>query len=240
MPGMEPIPETVEAVDDLDPSRDDGNLLVDLVRLANEGKEIVPDLVGVSVATLDDGLTFTLVATTDSIAVLDAIQYVAGGPCVEAALTDQVVAYVPNVLDEERWRLFAEATAAHSVRSTLTLPVLRSGRVVATVNLYAASPRAFGGHHEQLAAVFGGWAAGAVANADLSFATRKEAEQAPRRVRNQNLIDVATGIVAAELRVSVETALDRMREAASRGGVSLLQLTRDIVNVRGWQNRGAD
>lgn len=237
---MEPIPETVEAVDDLDPSTDDGNLLVDLIRLANEGKEIVPDLVGVSVATLDDGLTFTLVATTESIAVLDAIQYVAGGPCVEAAVTDQVVAFEANVLDEERWRLFAEATAAHSVRSTLTLPVLRSGRVVATVNLYAASPRAFGGHHEQLAAVFGAWAAGAVVNADLSFTTRKEAERAPRRVRNQNLVDVATGIVAAELRVSVETALDRMRDAASRGGVSLLQLTRDIVNNRGWQNRGAD
>jgi hypothetical protein len=108
---------------------------------------------------------------------------------------------------------------------------------VGTVNLYAASRRAFVGHHEQLADVFGGWAAGAVANADLSFTTRKEAERAPQRLRNQNLIDVATRIVAAQLGVDVETAVARLRDAASRAGVSLLQLARDVVSARERQNR---
>src|SRR4051794_21231519 len=60
---------------------------------------------------------------------------------------------------------------------------------------------------------------GAVANADLSFITRKEAERAPTRIRNQNLIDVATGIVAARRVVDAETAVARLRDAASRAGV---------------------
>jgi hypothetical protein len=125
---MEPIPETVEAIDGLDPSADDGSLLADLIRSASRGQAVVPDLVGVSIAGFDHGLTFTLVATEEEVAVLDAFQYLAGGPCVEAAHTNQVMAFVPDVFEEERWRFFAEATAACAVRSTLTLPVLNDGR----------------------------------------------------------------------------------------------------------------
>jgi AmiR/NasT family two-component response regulator len=76
-----------------------------------------------------------------------------------------------------------------------------------------------------------------VANADLSFTTRTDAEQAPRTIRNQNLIDMATGIVAAQLGVDVDTAVARLRDAASRAGVSLFQLARDIVSARQRQNR---
>ena len=230
---LEPIPETREAVVNLDPSVDDGSLLDDLMRLSGHAKGIVPDLVGLSLARLDHGLTFTLVATAAEIAILDAIQYAAGGPCVESANANQVVAFEPDLLHEERWRLFAEATAARAVRSTLTLPVMGDGRVVATVNFYAASRRAFVGHREQLAKIFGAWAAGAVTNADLSFATRKEAEEAPLRIQNQNLIDMATGILAAQVGVDVETALARLRDAATLAGVSLLQLAREVLRAKG-------
>jgi hypothetical protein len=149
---MEPIPETAEAINQLEASVDQGDLLAQLTRLADQGKEIVPDLVGVSIAPLDHGLTYTLVATAAEIAVLDAIQYAVGGPCVEAAHTERVVQFDQDAFDEDRWRLFAESTAARAVRSTLTLLLSDDGLEVAgTVNLYAASPRAFDGLHEQLA-----------------------------------------------------------------------------------------
>jgi AmiR/NasT family two-component response regulator len=76
-----------------------------------------------------------------------------------------------------------------------------------------------------------------VANADLSFTTRKEAERAPKTIRNQNLIDLATGMVVAQLAVDVETAVARMRDAASRAGISLLHLAREIVSARKPPNR---
>jgi GAF domain-containing protein len=234
---MEPIPETAEAIDNLDALVEEGGLLAHLTRLADRGKEIVPDLVGVSIAPLDRGVTYTLVATAAEIAVLDAIQYAAGGPCVEAAHAEQVMQFDQNVFDEDRWRLFAQATAARTVRSTLTLPVTSEGRVVGTVNLYAASRRAFDGHHEQLAEVFGAWAAGAVTNADLSFSTRKEAEVAPQVVREQLTIDRATGIVAADLGVDAEAAEARLRDAASRAGVSLAQLAAEIITARERRHR---
>jgi GAF domain-containing protein len=237
---MEPIRETVEAVNELDPSMDEEGLLVLLTELARRGQELVPDLVGVSIARLDQGVTFTLVATSEEIAVLDAIQYLAGGPCVDSAHTNEVTEFNgDDALDEEAWHLFTEATAAHAVRSTLTLPIVSGGRVGGTVNLYAASRQAFVGNHDELAEVFGAWAAGATTNADLSFATLREARKAPAQVRDQNLIAVATGLLAAELGVDVDTAAASLQEAALRGGASLANLARDIVSTR-KQSRDSD
>jgi GAF domain-containing protein len=237
MSPMEPLPETLEALNEIDPGVDE-DLLGQLLDLANRAREIVPDLVGVSVARLAENVTFTLVASDQDIAVLDAIQYAAGGPCVEGAHTRQVREFNDDdVLDEERWQLFAEATAAHTVRSTLTLPVVADGRTVGTVNLYAASTRAFVEHHEDLAEVFGAWAAGAVANADLSFTTRRQARATPKRLRDRAMIDVAVGILAATFDVDFDTAEARLRTAATYAGVSIAQLARDIVRAHGDQGR---
>jgi GAF domain-containing protein len=235
---MKPIPETTEAADELDPRSDGLDLLEHLTDLANRAQEIVPDLLGVSIARMDRGLTFTLVATAAEIAVLDAVQYIAGGPCVDAAHAMEVREFnQDDVLDEETWRLFAEATAARAVRSTLTLPVVTDDGVVGTVNLYGASRRAFVGHHDGLAEIFGAWAAGAIANADLSFTTRQAAQAAPEQVKNQHLVEVATGMVAAQLRVDADTALARLHDAAVRAGATLVELARTIVDARGRQGR---
>lgn len=121
---MVPTPETILAIDKLDPT-DEVDLVAELGRLADRAQQIVPDLVGVSIARLASGLTFTVVATAGEIAVLDGIQYLAGGPCVDAAHTNQALEFDNgDALDEERWRLFAQATAAHTVRTTLTLPLM--------------------------------------------------------------------------------------------------------------------
>jgi GAF domain-containing protein len=236
---MEPIPETVEAINELDPSADpDGNVLANLIELANRGQEIVPDLVGVSIGLLDHGLTFTLVATAEEISLFDAIQYLAGGPCVDGAHTNEVIEFNrDDGLNEEDWQLFAEVTAERAVRSSLTLPLVSGGSVTGTVNLYAASLRAFEGHHDVLAQVFGAWATGAVANADLSFMTRRNAQAAPQKLRDQIDIDVATGIVAAQLGLDVAAASARLLDAATRAGVSLLEIARGIIGAR---KRGRD
>lgn len=238
---MEPIPETVEAVNELEPAADADELLAGLVRLASLAQEVVPDLVGVSIARLDEGLSFTLVATAQEIAVLDAVQYLAGGPCVEAAEADEIREFDrEEVLSEERWSLFAEATAAHVVRSTLTLPVMSADRVTGTVNLYAASRRAFVGHHEELGEIFGAWAAGAVADADLPFNTRREAMTTVQRLREQAVVDVAIGVLAADLAVDVEAAQQHLEQAAARAGVSAVDLARAIVEARRKRDQGAE
>ena len=228
---MEPIPETVEAINELDAGVADENLLAELEAMGSRVREVVPECIGVSLAYLDHGVTFTLVATAEEIATLDGVQYLSGGPCVDAVKgSGQVVATDRDaLLAEENWQHFAQATAAASVASTLTMPILSGESAIGSVNLYGATNAAFDGHHEAVAEIFHAWAEGAITNADLSFRTRREAEEAPKRVAQQARIDTATGIVAARQDVTLDTARERLGEAALRAGVTVAQLAGAVI-----------
>lgn len=230
---MEPIPETAEVLAELAASGEAG-LRRELELRARLVRTFVPDCVGMSLASKHHGVTFTLVATSDEIAVLDAVQYLHGGPCVDAAHTDEVLQVDTDdeaVLDEAGWHQFARATAAHAVASTLSLPVLDNGEVVGTINLYAASARAFDGLHDELATIFGAWAPGAVTNADLSFATRGTAEEAPRTLQEKATVDRAARMLAAATDLTAEEARDSLREAAQRAGVSEIDLAEALFRI---------
>ena len=233
---MEPIPESVEAMQERDPVIGDEHLLERLQEISSEVQVLVPDCIGLSVALLEDDLILTLVATAPEIAVLDALQYLGDGPCVEAVREGAIVELNDaDLLDEESWRVFALASAASSVASTLTLPILRDSEVVGSVNLYAASGHAFSGLHDELAALFGGWAPGAIENADLSFSTRLHAEQAPARLRSRAQIDTAVGILAAYTDLSTASARKRLEESAARAGVSLPRIAQALITLFGGQ-----
>jgi GAF domain-containing protein len=229
---MEPIPETLEAIAELDPHLDDGTLLERLLEMGSSVREIAPDCVGVSVASRRHEVTFTLVATTDEVAALDAIQYLCSGPCVEAVETGEGIATSgDDSMNEPGWQAFAQATAALGVRSTLTFPIIEDGAATGSVNLYGRSDAAFDGKHQRLAAVFGAWAPGAVSNADLSFSTRETAAKAPEQLRTQARVDVATGIVAAVRGVDVASAEELMLDAARRAGISLHKLAEVVLHL---------
>lgn len=76
---MEPIPETVEAIQELTRLGDE-SIARTLMRISRDIERIVPDIVGVSVSVSGD-LTFTLTAPNGPVAKLDGVQYLAGGPC---------------------------------------------------------------------------------------------------------------------------------------------------------------
>lgn len=230
---MEPIPETTEAIEEYGPFTEGGSTLLDDLRnRARQVRAIVPDCVGLSLASIADGVTFTLVASPSEIAMLDALQYVGNGSWVDAAEAERVLEDPhEQMLDEVGWQLFAQGTAAAAVASTLSLPIIVAGRVVGSVNLYAASNRAFTGHHEELARVFDAWAPGAVTNADLSFTTRRTAEQAPHHLHANYRVEVASGILAAREVLDLPVARERLRDAAQSAGVPLAALAETLIEL---------
>ena len=228
---MEPIPETLEALDEVQLYTDEANLEQQLRTTVSTAEQLAPGLIGVSLAFREHGLTFTLIATDEEIATLDAVQYVASGPCVDAVDLGHGIATPDGLLSEQRWQHFARASAASGVLSTLTLPVVEGDVVVSTVNLYGRTEDTFTGKHEVLAGVFGAWAPGAVANADLTFATRRAAEEAPTQLREAAVVDTATGMLAAERGVSVEEARAQLDDAARRAGVPVRRLAGVLVDL---------
>jgi hypothetical protein len=222
---VEPVPESEEVLAQLEAIGGEGTK-AKLLAMGRRVRAIVPECVGLSLGVLADGLTFTLVASSDEIASLDAVQYLDGGPCIVGAQDDEVIR-VDHIddLDEDQWRMFASSTAAAGIASTLTLPIMEQhGRVTGTVNLYASTPDAFDNHHDDLADVLGASAAKAVTNADLPFRTRLAAAQAPQRLNDEDQINIAVGVIAANQAVDLATARERLRTAAARAGVTEVQV----------------
>jgi hypothetical protein len=225
---VEPTPETRKALAEL-ARHGSTDLAVVVLAMGRQAQDIVPECVGLSLALFDEGLTFTLVASAEEIAALDAVQYLDGGPCVAAAHDEETIeAHAGDLIDEDRWLLYARASAAAGVASSLTLPIVSGEQVKGSVNLYAATESAFAGHHEELAAALGASAEQAVLNANLSFSTRLAAAEAPVRVVEQEEIQVALGIIAASQHVDIPAARERLREAAARAGITDVQAARAV------------
>src|SRR3954447_15551531 len=151
---MEPTEETRAAIEQLAGAGGDTALLDRLLLWARIAESLVPSCVGMSVTVVLDGDPFTLTATAPDLATIDATQYLQGGPCVESALSGDEVA-VTDVLDEERWRLFATTAQRYGIRSSLSMPIGGTAfQPPGAVNLYASEPDAFTGREAVLAAVF--------------------------------------------------------------------------------------
>jgi GAF domain-containing protein len=227
---VEPLPETRAVLSELS-AFGDHDLVTDLTSLAEQARSLVPDLVGVSLAALRERLTFTFVATTEIVAVLDAMQYLDGGPCVQAASQNREVSIDDtDALNEDAWLMFARAGAVAGIRATLSLPITKHGKVVGSVNLYANQEHAFDERHEALAGIFGAWAGGAVANADLSLTTRQEALKAPATLATNARIHNAVGVIIAIHGVSADEAQRRLESAAILAGVPAVTIAEVILN----------
>ena len=127
---LEPVPETDRALAGL-ADVVDRPLGAELVRKAAWSRRSCQASLGLSVATVR---TADFHVPPRWIALLDAVQYVFGGPCVDAALQGSTVHGGDNdegLLNEQRWAEFARASAARGVMSTLSLRVQEDGRVVA-------------------------------------------------------------------------------------------------------------
>ena len=227
---MELLPHTKEALDEYlnlaDPDLEDS-----LITMGDSAARIVPECVGMSLTLYDqEDLTFTLVAS--SLPVTEGVQARDTTPADQGAAPDDGRAGgAADLLDEDRWAAFARASAAAGVASSLSLPIIDHDRVVGGINLYASSTDAFSGHHGDLADALGASASGAVANADLSFETRRRAEEAPRQLRDLRLTEVATGILAAREGLDVETARYRLIDAARHAGITEVQAAEMLIRI---------
>jgi len=226
---VEPIPETRKALRLL-AAGGDQHLGRDLDQAARALAGRMSGLVGFSITVVEQGVTFTYLASGLDVAGLDAVQYLDGGPCEEAMRAgERIQLDHADLMDERRWQLFAQAGDASGVASTLSLPIIEAGQVVGGVNLYGAEADTFEGRHEELAGLFGAWAPGAVSNADLSFSSRMEAARAVDRLEELALVDLAVGVLVAAHGIGPQEARARLERAAARAGVSVAQVAQLVT-----------
>jgi GAF domain-containing protein len=217
---MEPIPQTVEVVEELGPFGASGVLRL-LEQNSAEVQHLVPDCVGLSLSLTDDDVALTLVASGSQSAAITGTQDAVDGPGAEPVRADEEIdPHTTGVPDEQSGLELPPGMPTGDIASTLSLPIRADGDVVGSVHLYATSKAAFSGLHEKIAHTFHAWTAGAVTDSDLSFRTRRVAEQAPARLRERFRTDFALGYISASQRVTVEEAGVLLRNAARASGVT--------------------
>ena len=211
-----------------------------LLTRAHQVASVTPGCVGVTIALwgphVGEG-TFTFVATDDQLRVVDAAQYLSGGPC-EQATDDQDILEAADLFSEPRWQLAALAGAANGVRSSLSFPIRSaSSAIIGSVNVYGSQTDTFAGPAGDLPKLFGAAVGDAVSNADLSMSGIDRARQSTRSVKVQALVDIATGLLAEREHLDLTQARQRITDAAERAGVPIRALAELILkHQRGGSN----
>ena len=228
---MQPLPEVRAAVDALASLTGDFDVLRGLEIMSEAAVALVPSVIGVSLTIVVDDEPFTVTATDEATGAVDAVQYLDGGPCLDAA-SDQDPFVVGDLLDEERWQLYRHAATSIGVRASLSLPLGGAGgQIPGAINLYAAEPHAFTGKESLLSDAFQTPAEYFVRNADLSFMSRAAAQRLPEQMQDRAKVDQATGMLAAMLGWSPDEARTRLRAAADQAGTPVATVADMVLSL---------
>ena len=189
----------------------------------------IPGADGVGVTLLEAGRADTIVASTDFVRAVDAIQYAMGqGPCITAAAERRTV-HSASLEDAVDWPDFGPRTAALGVHSVLSLPLVAQDCVVGAMNVYGRVRDAFTEDAMRLGEAFAGPAAMSVHNAQALFQARRLAGELRVAMTNRSVIDQALGVLMSRTGITEDEALARLRTRSQSEQVKVSVLAQRIV-----------
>jgi hypothetical protein len=170
-----------------------------------------------------------VLAATDNWALrLEELQYTVGdGPGVQAYRTGGPVLISDLLVGESRWPGFADVVAEVGAAAAFAFPLQAGGIRLGTLALYRRRPGALGPDELADAAILADLATTALLT-DIA-AQSPDAEPAVGRYDDVN---IATGMLAVQLKVSVEDAFLRLRAHAFSRRRPLLDVARDVLERR--------
>lgn len=187
-------------------------------------RDVAPGVVGLTLCRTEaDGPT-TLQASGPTMALLDALQHLDGGP---APTRDRDV-----VIRADRWPHLARGADSADVRSTRAVAVHRDGVVVGEVHLYAVTDDACAAHADDLAALLDDADLGTRITSAPAVVEEATVEPAPRSLRADGAVHRVIGQLVVRLGIDPMAAHDRLEEAARHGGVDCEDLAAALVDLR--------
>jgi hypothetical protein len=159
-------------------------------------------------------------------------QYTVGeGPGVEAFTTGGPV-LVPDVsVEQGRWPGFVEAALAAGAGAVFAFPLQVGAILLGTLELVRHRPGGLSSGELSDAALVAELATAGLLQ-EAGDAERAGGEFAPRLVTSFRDVNVATGMLAAQLRIGLDDAFIRLRAHAFGEGRSVLAVARDVLERR--------
>jgi GAF domain-containing protein len=208
-----------------------------LSRVAELARRTVPGADEVSVTMVRGSIAETAAYTGHLALTLDEWQYQRGsGPCLEAAAGHATVS-VPHLADDPRWPDWAQHAVVTGARSSLSVGLPIEDQVDGALNLYGVKDAAFDDDAVQLAETFAGYAAVALANANLYGVTARLARQLQTAMASRAVIEQAKGIVMGSRRCTADEAFEILTKISQDSNRKLRDVATALVAQAG---RGDD
>jgi hypothetical protein len=170
-----------------------------------------------------------LFGSDDTAATMERLQFTLGeGPCVDASATGSPV-LVPD-LDEpgravrERWPMFLEEAAKVQIRAVFAFPVRIGAIALGAIDLYRRSPGPLSRDDLARALTTVDAIALALLDGDGTLDGGLDTEWA-----SSMAVHRAAGMVMAQVGISIEDALMRLRATAYAEGVPIQDLATDVI-----------
>lgn len=138
------------------------------------------------------------------------------GPCVDCVQTGHPVAVADLAAAQDWWPGWRPQALAAGVRSVLALPLIARGVAIGALDLYADRADAFTDRDTRIATGLARVAAAVVVTHRNLARARTVTDQLERALQSRVVIEQAKGVVAAVLRVDVDTAFDLVRSHCRR------------------------
>lgn len=210
----------------------------DVQEICESARELL-NVEGVAIALLarNDSIR-ELICATDSVSQeLDELQFTLGeGPCIDAFST-----VLPEIHPDltapgtrERWPAFTSDAIEIGVLGLFVFPVPAVGTPFGVLELYRADTSRFSTEDVRAATLVAQAAAEAVLN-DYQPHNGTQENQAPQAEKaglGRSHINIAVGMVAVQLGVSVDTALARLRAYCYAEGLPISFIARELVERR--------
>jgi hypothetical protein len=197
--------------------------IVDLAERAVDGCEAAGILV------VSDKTVTTAAASSPLVVVIDQLQIDADeGPCLDAASHGSTF-YADDLIDDERWPIFAPTAVAAGIRSVLAYSL--SVERPSALNLYARLPAAFGATDRATGHLFATLARLALDSAELRASDEKKSANLIEALRTRELIGQAQGILMERERIQGDQAFDLLRRASQHMNIKLREVAETLVET---------
>ncbi|MGW2642967.1 GAF and ANTAR domain-containing protein [Streptomyces sp. NPDC001348] len=172
----------------------------------------------------------TAAASDPEVELFDQRQYeIDDGPCLSTLRTG-TPHEVPDLAAEDRFGPFPDLCNEYGMCSMLSLPLTPPRqRVTGVMNLYSSEREAFTRPVREQAAVFAGYASGALGVALKIAGQTRFSTDLQRAITSRTVIDQALGIVMSQRRCDSDKALEILKRLSQQRNVKLRDVASQVV-----------
>jgi len=198
--------------------------------------EAIHGAVGAGVTLVDRDGKRSRAASHPLVLEADGLQYeFDAGPCLTAWRERRPVR-IADLTTEDRWPEWTAAAAALGVRSMVSVPMVTQDRAIGAIKVYAAEAGVFDNDTDRVLGLFADQAAVLLANTQSIAEARELSATLTEALDDRDVVAQATGIMLAQGAVDVEAGFVMLMAAAHQSGLTIHQVSRDLVDLVSTRN----